>query len=62
MEIIIRSSYLLLFDCPLFIVIGSGFLNESNSPASIKKSSVSGTTFGIISGGVGWIIGCFIIF
>ena len=60
-EIIIKSSCWSSFGWPIFVV-GSGFLNESNSSSSIKKSSVFGTRFGIIYSGVGWIFGCFIIF
>ena len=60
-EIITKSLKFSSFGWPIFIVVGSGFLDESNSSSSIKKSSVFGTTFGVMSGGVGWIIGCFII-
>ena len=53
LEIITKSSYFSSFSSPIFIAVGSGFLNESNSSSSIKRSSVYGATFGIIYGRVG---------
>ena len=62
-EIITKPSYSSSFGFPIFnVVYGSGFLIESNSLSSLKKPSVFWTIFGMISGGVGWIVGCFIIF
>ena len=56
-EIITKSSFS-RFGCPISI-FSSGFLNESKSSSSIKKSSVFRSIYGTTSGGVGWIIGFF---